>query len=270
MHLSLPYLVVALCAAYGLGLSKTGIAGVGIVSVAMLSAVMPGRPSVGVVLPLLICADTIAVCTYRRNAVWSHLRQLFPWAAVGIVLGWKAMGHINDNQVAHLVGALLLLLSGIQIGQRLHVRRRKRLHAEKLPVTTDGTDVETEEVGLLASGGLATIALGILAGFATMIANAAGPLMILYLLAARLPKVEFVGTGAWYFFCLNLFKLPFSIHLGLITPNTLHTDLWLLPFVIAGCLTGRPLLRHINQKRFENLALFFTTLAAIKLLLGPR
>jgi len=125
---------------------------------------------------------------------------------------------------------------------------------------------ESLAVGFLASGGVASASLGLLAGFATMVGNAAGPLMILYLLAARLPKEEFVGTGAWYIFCLNLFKIPFSVHLGNITRQTLMVDLQLAIFVVVGAISGRPILKKINQDLFENLSMFFTALAALKLI----
>ena len=257
MHLEFWQLAVVMFAAYGIGLAKTGITGVGIVAVALFAYAL-GPASVGVVLPLLICTDCIAVLYYRRHAVWSHLWRLFPWAAVGIIMGWFTMQRINERHVGHLIGALLLMLTCLQLAQRVQAARRKAQNPEGEP--------EALPVGLLASGGLITIALGILAGFATMVANAAGPLMVLYLLAARLPKMEFVGTAAWYYFCLNLFKVPFSWHLGLLNLPALRLDLMLLPFAILGAFTGRRILPHINQRLFETLALFFTALAALKLL----
>ena len=116
--------------------------------------------------------------------------------------------------------------------------------------------------------GLPFVAMvGILAGFTTMVANAAGPIMILYLLAMRLPKMEFIGTGAWYFLLLNLFKVPFSFQLGLLSLPSLALDLRLFPLAIIGALGGRLLIPYINQQRFEALALIFTVFAAVKLLL---
>lgn len=260
-------IAIAILAAYGIGLAKTGIAGVGILAVALFSIAMPGRVALGVVLPLLVFADCFAVMYYRRHAVWSHLWRLFPWAALGIVLGAIAVGRINDHQVSRLVGWLLLGLTAIQAAQKVQeiVDHRRRLALPADP----GSDLGVTElkIGVLARGGVITIALGILAGFATMVGNAAGPLMILYLLAARLPKMEFVGTGAWYFFCLNLFKVPFSMHAGLLTPQTLKIDWQLAVFVVLGALTGRPLLRRVDQKLFEALSMLFTAAAGIRLAL---
>lgn len=104
------------------------------------------------------------------------------------------------------------------------------------------------------------------AGFTTMVANAAGPVMILYLLAMRLPKLVFVGTAAWYFMALNLFKLPFSASLGLINPASLGVDLWLGPFAVLGALAGRPVVARLNQRVFEQVALALTFGAALVML----
>jgi uncharacterized membrane protein YfcA len=107
---------------------------------------------------------------------------------------------------------------------------------------------------------------GITAGFTTMVANAAGPVMVLYLLAMRLPKLLFVGTAAWYFLLLNLFKTPFSASLGLINPASLGISLALGPFAMLGALVGRPIVEHLNQRLFELIALTLTLVAALMML----
>jgi uncharacterized membrane protein YfcA len=109
---------------------------------------------------------------------------------------------------------------------------------------------------------------GISGGITTMIANAGGPVMILYLLAMRLPKMLFMGTSAWYFFVLNLFKVPFNVQLGLINAYSLQISLILAPFAIIGAVTGRMLIHHIDQKLFEMLALVLTLIAGLRLLFG--
>jgi uncharacterized membrane protein YfcA len=108
---------------------------------------------------------------------------------------------------------------------------------------------------------------GVLAGFTTMVANAAGPVMLLYLLSVGLPKLAFIGTGAWFFMLVNLLKVPFSLKLGLINQNSLLTDAVLLLPMVPGALLGPVILRHINQKVFEWMVLVLTTLAALRLIL---
>ncbi|HLK59513.1 MAG TPA: sulfite exporter TauE/SafE family protein [Chthonomonadaceae bacterium] len=260
MHLEIWQWAVVIFAAYGIGLAKTGITGVGIIAVSLFAYALGGPASMGVVLPLLILTDCIAVLYYRRHAVWSHLWRLFPWAGLGVVLGWITMRWLHDDsQISHLMGGLLLGLILLQLVQRVNVARRKAQNPEQ--------EDQTPSVGLLASGGVITLSLGLLAGFSTMVANASGPLMVLYLLAARLPKMEFVGTGAWYYFCLNLFKVPFSWQLNMLNLTALRMALTLSPVAIAGAFSGRKILPHINQHLFENLSLILTALAAVKLLL---
>jgi len=110
---------------------------------------------------------------------------------------------------------------------------------------------------------------GLLAGFLTMVANAAGPVTTLYLLATQLPKMEFIGTGAWLFFIFNMFKVPFSVALHLITPSSLVMDLELAPAVIIGAFSGKWLVSFVNQKLFEELALFFALLSGLNMLFSP-
>ena len=159
------------------------------------------------------------------------------------------MGKINDLAVKRLIGGILVTLV------LLHLWRRSR---NRVSDNSNGS-------GLADHRRLAILA-GICAGFTTMIANAAGPIMILYLLAMRLPKMEFIGTSAWYFLVLNLFKVPFSYSLGLINPSSLRIDLPLAPFAMIGALFGRAIIQHIDQALFEKLALILTLAAGIRML----
>lgn len=242
MHLAPWQWPVAILGALLIGLSKTGIPGVGILAVALFALVYPAREATGLVLPLLICADVVAVRTYHRHAQWSHLWRLFPWAAAGIIIGYFAMDRLDENAVKKLIGVILLAMIG------LHLWRKYSLRDEKIP----------RGVGFAG-------AMGLSAGFTTMMANAAGPIMILYLLAMQLPKMEFIGTGAWYFFILNSFKVPFGVKLGIINGQSLLLDLVLSPFALAGALWGKVLLPRLNQRLFETLALIFTVIAGLKL-----
>jgi uncharacterized membrane protein YfcA len=243
MHLELWQWALGAFGAFLVGLSKTGIPGLGILNVAIFALAFPARESVGLVLVILICADVVAVSAYRRDASWSHLWRLFPWAVVGIVLGYLALGRVDEVQMRRLIGGILLILSVFQF-----VRSRQ-------PATAAPT----------ANRIFAPLA-GITGGFTTMVANAAGPVMMLYLLTMRLPKIAFVGTAAWYFFLLNLFKVPFSASLGLINPSTLGVSLILGVVAMAGASIGRPIVERLNQRTFELLALALTFVASLLML----
>jgi uncharacterized membrane protein YfcA len=232
--------------AFFCGLSKTGIAGLGILPVALFANALTARESTGALLPLLICADVFGVAFFRKHAEWPRLWKLFPWVALGVVLGYFSMGRFNDAQAQKTIGIILLGMIALQFWRR----RQTGELAARLPHTRSFVAFT-----------------GVTAGFSTMIANAAGPMMMLYLLAIGLPKLALVGTAAWFFFLVNVFKVPFSIHLGLITTDSLLLDAILLLPMIPGALLGPVLLKRINQSTFETMVLVFTLLAALRLLL---
>lgn len=231
------------------GVSKTGITGLSLLAVAIAASVLPSRDSVGTVLVIFLAGDVMAVTTYRRTASWHHLVRIFPWAGLGVVIGALAMGHLSDAGVRRLIGVVLLSLIVAYFARQRAVNGR-----------------DTEVVPFVRFPWLVGVA-GVLAGFTTMVANASGPIMILYLLALRLPKFVFVGTTAWFFLVLNLFKVPFSVGLGLINPASLSIGLRVIPCTVVGALVGRWLLRRIDQRHFEQLVLLLTLAASIRLLL---
>ncbi len=231
-------------AAFLIGLAKTGVAGIGTLGIVIFANVLPPRESTGVVLPMLVAGDIIAVAAYRRHADWGHLVRLFPWAVAGIIGGYAAMDHLRGDVIQRLMGITILLMVALQL------YRQGKARGGETPPPPHWTAPFT----------------GLVAGFTTMVANAAGPVILLYLLAMRLPKMSFVGTGAWYFFLLNVFKLPFSWDLGLIHPGSLRLNAILLPCVVAGAFGGKALLPRLNQRLFESLALAFTALGGFRLL----
>ena len=235
---------LAVVGALLVGVAKTGITGLSLLFVSIFAAIMPARRSTGVVLPLLILGDVVAFLSYRRHAQWRHVWRLFPWAAAGVVAGAFAIGHMDERQTRLAIGGIVVALTV------LHLVRRAR------------PGVPGEE----RAAWFAPL-IGMLAGFTTIVSNAAGPLMVIYLLAMRLPKMEYMGTGAVFFLMLNLFKAPFMIALGLITPGSLMLNLVLAPAVIAGTFFGRWLLGRINQRIFENIALALTLFAGVRMFL---
>jgi uncharacterized membrane protein YfcA len=109
---------------------------------------------------------------------------------------------------------------------------------------------------------------GFLAGFGTMVGNAGGPPMTLYLLSRGLVKEQFVGTCAWFFFLLNLTKVVPFWWQGMVTARTLSAGLWLIPAVLAGAGLGLWLLPRVPQKVFNILVSIFAAAAAAWLILG--
>lgn len=234
----------AVCAAC-VGVAKTGVPGFGILVVPlMVLAVGDARASVGWLLPLLCVADVFAIVYYRRHTEARRLFSLAPWVLVGMVGGTLALGA-NEALLRRIVGAIVLSMIAV------HIVRKRRGDALAAPGRAQG------------------VVFGAVAGFATTVANAAGPVMNVYLLSKRLPKEEFLAAGAWFFFVINLSKIPIYGARGMIDGTSLLFDALMLPAVATGALLGRAALRRFPQRAFEVVVLTLTAAATLLLFL-PR
>jgi uncharacterized membrane protein YfcA len=229
------------------GFSKTGVPTLGIFVAAMMASVFPASESVGILTPILITGDIIAILYYRRAVVWKHLFMLLPWVLIGLGLGFFVLKHIDNRTLSLLIGTLVLLLI------ILHVSRERMEKALKFAFTQSTA----------FNGGL-----GILAGFTTMVGNAAGSIMSIYLLSKGMNKTTFIGTNAFFFFFVNVIKVPFTSYLGLITPESLTLNAWVIPAVLAGAVIGFKVLPLIPQKHFQTLIISFATLGGIYLIVS--
>lgn len=237
-------------AALLVGFSKTAVSGANTVSLAIFAAVLPARTSTGVLLPILIVGDVLAVLTYRRHAHWPTLWRLFPAVGVGVVLGVVFLLWADDGIVRSSIGAILLMMAAVTVW-----RRRT---AEK----EDDSDAVTTRAGRAKAR-----SYGVLGGFTTMVANAGGPVMSMYLLSAGFRKLGFLGTSAFFFLIVNVSKVPFSVGLGLIDGRSLLLDAALAVFVVPGALLGKWAVNRINQRLFEQLVIAATVVGGVQLLL---
>lgn len=221
------------------GVAKTGVPGLGIMVVPlMVLAVGDARQSAGWLLPILCTADLFAVIYFRRHAAAAKLFALTPWVVAGMAAGAGALSF-SETVIRPMIGVILLLMLSA------HLWRRYR----------QGDSPVAPHPALY----------GVSAGFSTTVANAAGPVMNLYLLSKRLPKEEFIATGAWFFFVINLTKVPIYLWHGLITPESLRFNAALIPIVLCGAVTGRWLMHRIPQKLFEILVTVLTGVSTLLL-----
>ncbi len=230
------WLVLALCALL-IGFSKTAINGVAMIAVALAAVVLPTKESTGFALLLLLTGDLVAVWTYRKDVDWRLIGRLAMPVVVGIGLGAAFLNWVDGPILKRTIGVILLVL--LLLGLR-----------------PDRPATNRRGVG---------IAYGGLAGFTTMVANAGGPPMNLYLLAAKYDKWRFLGTTAWFFFAVNLTKLPVSIGLGIIGCQTLVRAAPLVPLVLVGTWLGRVLIKRIAQATFDRLVTIFVAVSAVYL-----
>lgn len=247
----LSVLAWALLAASALvvGLSKTALPGANTISVAIFAALLPAKTSTGALLVLLIVGDVFAVWTYRKHANWAVLRRLVPTVLAGLALGAAFLSVASNADVRRVIGGILLAVIALTLIRR-RVTRARSQHEE------------TKTTRRLQAAGYGT-----LGGFTTMVANAAGPVMSMYFLAARFSVRTFLGTAAWFYAVVNLIKVPISVGLGLITPHTLALNAVLAPAVAVGALAGRRLVASMDQRLFDRLVIVLTIAGAGYLLL---
>ena len=230
--------------AMGIGVSKSGCPGISMLHVVLYAAVFGAMESTGVLLPMLVVGDLCAIYFFGRSANWKHVRRLLPPTVAGIVIGWAMMDQMDSGQFKIIVGGIILALTAVQMFRTYR---------------PDAFDAVPNQTWF-------AIVLGLLAGVTTMLANAAGPVVALYLLAVMLPKWELIGTSAWLFLVLNVLKLPFSFQLGLIDGSTLLVGACLAPLIPVGMLGGRSLVSRVSQKWFNLILLGFTAVAALRLI----
>lgn len=247
MTFHLAQILAGLFVALIIGFSKTGMPAFGMFGVAVMALVFPAKASVGIMLPILLTGDVFAITYYRRKVIWKHLWGLLPWVAVGLAGGYLVLEWSGNRVLEILIGSIVLVMIVLHvIIKRLNVSLEEKINHSFW----------------------FTAGIGMMAGFTTMIGNAAGGIMTIYLLSKKLEKNEFIGTGAWFYFLVNLTKLPLYATLGMITWHTLSFNLMLVPVVIIGVFIGIWVLKRIPQKWFQWIILVLAAIGALRLLIG--
>lgn len=237
-------LVVVFTAAFILGLAKAGLRGIDMLNVTLMALVFGGKASTGIVLPLLCVADIAAVLYYHRHAQWKHFWKLVPWMAAGILIGVFAGKDMNET-VFRKIMAVIIILTVIIMAVMEFIK------SENIPTHP-----------LFAAG------TGVTAGITTMLGNLAGAFSNLYFLAMRIPKNHFIGTTAWLFLVINLFKLPFQVlYWKNITPSSLQADLLLLPALALGFWIGLKIVKQIKDVHYRKVVIVLTLIGALAIFL---
>ena len=240
-----PYLLGGF-SAFLVGMSKTGVPGVSIPGVLLITLAFSGadKMSVGALLPVLLVGDVIGVITHREHTQWKSLMKLFPAVAVGMIPGAFVLAGLSNTQFKAFLGILILILLAGE-------GARRKFGLEDVPHRW-----------------WFTLGAGILAGFSTLIGNAAGPVMTIYLFAQGFDKHRFMGTWVWFFLIVNTTKLPILAGLDLINFQTLGFSATIAGMVVVGALVGRRVFHLIPQKVFDPLVIGLTALAAVWMVVG--
>jgi len=242
-HLSPDQWLLAVLSGMMIGMAKTGITGFGMLMVPIMAGIFGGRPSTGIVLPMLCVADVFAVSYYHRHAAWKHVLRLMPPTVAGILIGLGVGAAVPDILFKAIIGV------GVAVSVALMAWRDLR-----------GDSISVPDVWWFS------VLAGLAGGFFTMIGNAAGPVMALYFLAMRLPKNTFIGTTAWFFMIVNLLKVPLHLFVwGTITTATLAFDTVMIPAICAGALLGVRVVRIVPEKPYRVFIMATIVIAAVKM-----
>jgi uncharacterized protein len=232
--------------AFLIGMAKAGVKGLGMFVVPAMAAAFGGKVSVGLVLPLLSMADVFAVSYYRRDAEWKYIWRLLPAAMAGVLLGIWVGEIVDDAFFTDMIALIIIASLALLILQQ-----------------------NTRFSDMMASYSWVGVLFGAVGGFTTMIGNAAGPVMAVYLLSTRIPKNSFIGTTAWFFLVINLFKFPFHIWVWeTITWQSFLLDLTGLPAIALGVFIGIRVVKLIPEQAFRYFVIVMTAIVSLRLLLG--
>jgi uncharacterized membrane protein YfcA len=244
-----PVLVLVVGAAVFLyGLSKTAMPVAGVLAGPVLAAALTATSASAFAVPLLILGDLFALALYRQHADWSLIRRLIPGVLLGIVITAILFRFLDVHTIGRIVGVLILTSVLLEVWRS----RSERADHRELPA------LESK----------AAIAFfGALAGVTSMAANAGGTAMTLYLVKMRVSMLAFMGTSTWFFFVINVIKVPIVVALGLVTRETLLADLWFAPMIVVGAVMGIFVFRRMNQHVFTTVALTLSAIASVWLII---
>ena len=235
--------ILVTVAAFCIGVSKAGFSGISLISVFILADLIGAKQSLGFALPMLILADLMVYPAFRKYASWKSVWLLTWPALVGMAVGVTVLGNVDNDTMRRVIGVIILVMCTIQLVSRINPEKFFAIAC-------------TRRFGFFC---------GTAGGVATVLANAAGPILQIYMVSRRMEKMELIGVGARFFLVINLLKLPLSAGLNLITPEGLLTNLILAPAIAAGVFGGHRLIKVISQKVFEMTVIAFAVVAGIRL-----
>jgi len=227
-------------------MAKAGLSGLGLAIIPVMALIFGAKESTGVILPMLIAADIMAVTYWHRHAVWKHILKILPWVATGIGIALYVGNNINDNQFRFVMLSVVWIMLILMV-----VNDFWKKESEVIPHNM-----------IFGSG------MGLAGGFATMIGNSAGPVFTLYFLAMRLPKKEFIGTSAWLYFIMNTGKLPLqAIVWKNISLVSLFPGLISIPFIALGIFLGIRIVNLFSENIYRYFVIISTILSSALLFL---
>ena len=232
--------LTALC----IGMSKTGVQGMMLLVVPYMAMAFGAKESTGVILPMLCMADIMAVAYYKRIADWKIVAKLLPTAILGFFVAIFVDKLIPTNEFRQLMGWTLALALAVMMWSEFFGKENKWM-----------------------SKWWYSSIFGLLGGFTTMIGNAAGPVLSVYLLSMRKGKMEYIGINAWFFLVVNFLKIPLQIFVwDNITWHTFTLNLVMIPGIMIGAWLGIRLVKLFPENVFRRFIQIVTILSVVMML----
>ena len=243
MELNFLFFITVIPAIILYGIAKSGLGGsMTLISIPLMTIVMPLNEALGIVLPILIFSDFIATYKYRKEFDLSTLKLMVPFAAIGVVVGSLTFSYFSEDLLKFIIGLMGFLFAG----HYFFLKKNKEAKSEK---------------NFLKGGICSTIS-----GFTSFCVHAGGTPVSIYLLPLRLKKEIYVGTRIIFFTFMNLIKLPFYINLSMTNFVTFKQSVVLFPLAFIGILIGYKLLKIIDEKLFYNILYALILVSSTKLI----
>ena len=244
MELNFLFFITVIPAIILYGIAKSGLGGsMTLISIPLMTIVMPLNEALGIVLPILIFLDFFATYKYRKEFDLPTLKLMVPFAAIGVLIGSLTFSYFSEELLKFIIGLMGFLFAG----HYFFLKKNKEAKSEK---------------NFFKGGICSTIS-----GFTSFCVHAGGTPLSVYLLPLRIEKSKYVGTRVLYFTFVNLVKLPIYIYLSMINLNNLKISFFLMPLVVIGVLIGYYLVKVIEEKLFYNIIYILIFLSSSKLII---
>jgi uncharacterized membrane protein YfcA len=233
---------VVIMTSFIVGIDKSGLPTL-LIIIPLMAQILGGKLSAGFLLPLLVIGDIFAVIYYKRHTEIKILFKLLPWALLGVVIGLFVGSSVSDAQFKMIIGIIVLICVVLLISKKDSVNN------------------------YLSEKWYFHIFMGILGGFASMIGNAAGPIVVVYFLSMNLNKNSLIGTMSWFFFILNLIKLPlYAFVWHNITLDSFLLNLMICPLILVGGFIGVRVVKLVPEKSYRVIMIGVTIIGAVRLI----
>ena len=225
------------------GIAKSGLGGsMTLISIPLMTVVMPLGQALAIVLPILILSDMVAVYKFRKNFDGETLKLLIPGAAIGIFIGSITFTFFSESLLKFIIG-----LMGFMFAGHYFLFKSKKI----VPLKKS-----------FIKGGICSV----ISGFTSFCVHAGGTPLNVYLLPLRMKKEVYVGTRIIFFTCLNLIKFPFYISLSIVTLESFKYSLLLFPLAVIGISIGYQILKIIKEALFYNIIYILILFSSFKLI----